>query len=149
MIYVARPTETLDLIFFKLMFYFDEFQPGKTRFWNPESSKKKPILPFDFEVPEGVVKKLAIKSNETDDHPVICMAHVFDPDDSVCAIIMTFPLMPYVPQLIIKQTNNGVGLGCDEGGRNLTTDMSKSEAREAFTFFIEKIKVIVAECTGN
>ena len=150
MIYVADLNETIDLIFFKLMFYFDLFQPGDIRFWNTANHiGRKPILKFDPPISIDHAKKIAVKSGEGQDAPIIFMAHVYDYDENVHAIIIVFSRLAYEPQLIVKETDRSIGLGCDEGGHKLRNDMSKTEEKEAFEFFIQIVKSIITECTGN
>lgn len=146
MIYITAPSNAIELIFYKLMFYFDKFQPGDIRFGIGLSDFTK--MPVDVDIPTDVAKKLMFKLGP-EDEIAIAMAQIEDEDNDFKGLILLFPKIPYTPKIVVKENGAGVGLGCDDAALRLRSDMSKADAREAFEFFITKISAIVSECTGN
>lgn len=151
MMYIGGSKDTIELIFYKLLFYFDKFQPGDVWFWADEFPARPEKMPADIDIPLSITKKMMFKLGDggTEAGAAIAMAHINDPEGDFHGIVVEFPKIPYAPKIFIKDNETGVGVGCDGQALKLKSDMSKSDEREAFEFFIHKISSVVSECTGN
>lgn len=150
-IMVYKPADAINLIFFRLMFYFDEFQPGITRYRTGKG--KAYILPARFFGEEKKVKLLnsAAKRNASNTAAVIRMMHILDEDNDE-GIIIEFPLMYSKPMVCIGNVENSVSLTGDESCKELREGAAgneRPEEKEAFDFLLWKINEVIAECSGN
>ena len=148
---IYRTSDAISLIFFKLMFFFDEFQPGKTRY--RAGKTKDAVMPARVfhELENMMVLNSAVKRNETDTKTVISMIHVLDPHNDP-GIVIGFPLMCSNPTVLIHNHETRVSLCCDEAGKELQegeVGQERPEEKKAFEYFLQIIRKVVGECIGN
>lgn len=150
-IMVYKPADAISLIFFKLMFFFDDFQPGNTRY---SAGKAKDIfLPARVFDALGEAKFLnsAVKRNEADTETVISMLHALGPDNEA-GIVIGFPLIRTKPMIYICNSDGGIRFCGDNACRELRegdTGEEYLEEKEALEFLLQKINAVISECTGN
>jgi hypothetical protein len=158
---VQHPNDAMHIIFFKLILYFDEFQPGGSMYHyglidvstaeNDERRKAAAAINALFTNNiEGQLRATFLKVSESGD-PAIFMSYSID-ENGWGNVTMCFPKMTGKPHLNICARAQGVAVAGDEASYNLrcgNVGKEKPEEKEAFEFLIGKLNEIISECTGN
>lgn len=158
---VQHPNDVMHMIFFKLMFYFDEFQPGWSTYHHglmdvstvegDEQRKAATAINALFTNNiEGNIRATFLKVSESGD-PAIFMSYSID-ENGWGNVTMCFPKMTGKPYLNIGARKRGVAVAGDEASYNLrcgNVGKEKPEEKEALEFLIDKLDEIISECTGN
>lgn len=143
---IVKAPDVIDLIFFKLMFFFDEFQPGNTIYRSGEKGLPKRLETL-CKMTNSTAIRSAVKRN-LNDESVIGMMQVIDSDQEA-GVILEFPLFTDKPRVIIKESGKEkVAFAGDDACRELR-EGPESEEQEAFEFILKKVNEIIAECTGQ
>lgn len=156
---IQNGNDAIHMIFYKAMFYFDDFQPGLSMFHTGKFNIKN-IGESDRATVEALnqfmqsmkcgVKSAAFKLNEAGD-VAIEMMHVSDSDGDE-SVVIEFPMMTGKPKLCIGAQQNGIAVTGDEATFKLrcgSVGEEKPEEKEALEFFLKALDKIVSECTGN
>lgn len=158
---VQHPNDAMNMIFFKLMFYFDEFQPGMSMYHHglidvpavegDEQQKAAAAINALFTNNiEGNLRATFLKVSESGD-PAIFMCYSID-ENGWGDVTMCFPKMTGKPYLNICARRQGVAVAGNEATYNLrcgNVGKEKPEEKEALEFLIDKLDEIISEVTGN
>lgn len=158
---VQHPNDAIHMIFFKLMFYFDEFQPGGSMYHHGlidvsaiegDEQRKAAVAINAFLTNniEGRIRATFLKLSESG-NVVIFMSYSID-EDGWGNVTMCFQKMTGKPHLNICAREQGVAVAGDESSYNLrcgNVGKEKPEEKEALEFLIGKLDEIISECTGN
>lgn len=143
-IVVRRSKDIITLIFYKVLFWLDDFQPGQEIFESDTPGSLQTIA----KMTGSKIIHTAQKRTESGSDPVINMMMI-DDGEGERGVILEFCKFTDKPKIIIKESDGtGVAFAGDDGCRELR-EGPDTEEKEAFEFFIGRINEIVAECTGN
>lgn len=158
---VQHPNDAMHIIFFQLMLYFDEFQPGGSTYHHglidvstvegDEQRKAATAINALFtNNVGGHIRATFLKFSESGD-PAIFMSYSID-ENGWGNVTMCFPKMTGTPYLNICAKKQGIAVAGDEASYNLrcgNVGKEKPEEREALEFLISKLDEIISESTGN